>query len=169
ITCIDVYGTATSPYSPSTIIGIPAASTIPNDVGSLQYSPPEEWKSSNSVHNCTLNNSVRVTSTLNSKVSFNYTGPSIRVHTVTSPKGGVFSVFVDGFNTSSQIDTFGGEDSSLPRCYPVQFPPFVRPPPDLATRTRHTITLIYTGASPKAPPGTNVSQLEFDSFSIPEF
>jgi hypothetical protein len=50
----------------------------------------------------------------------------------------------------------------------MQFPPFAKPPPELATKSQHTITLVYTGASPKAPPGTNSSQIEFDSFAIPE-
>lgn len=92
-------------------------------------------------------------------------GPSVRIHT--SPRGGVFEVFVDGFNTSTPIDTYSPEDPLLPLCYPVQFPPFVAHPPDLAT-IDHIITLVYTGPSPRAPAGTNSSEVQFDSFAIPE-
>lgn len=90
------------------------------------------------------------------------------IHTVTSPQGGLFAVSVDGFNTTDIIDTFAGKGSSLPLCYPVQFPPFTKPPPDLALKNNHSITLTHIGPSPKAPSGTT-SSVAFDSFSLPEF
>jgi hypothetical protein len=96
-------------------------------------------------------------------------GTSVRVHTVISPHGGVFSVFVDGFNTSTTIDTFLSPNSSSPLCYPAQFPPFVDPPPDLATRNDHTITLVYMGPSPQASNSSQLSEGRFDSFAIPQF
>jgi hypothetical protein len=74
---------------------------------------------------------------------------------------------VDGFNTSSTIDTFSSPDASL--CYPVQFPPFVHPPPDLATRNNHSITLVYIGPSPQASNSSHLSEVQFDSFAIPQF
>jgi hypothetical protein len=126
---------------------------------------------------------VHVTSTINSSITFNYTGgfrsritsnhtqsltgTSIRIHTLRSSRGGVFAVFVDGFNTTSTIDTFTNE-STLSPCYPVQFPPFIMAPPTLAATDRHSITLTYTGPSPKAPNGS-ASEVQFDSFSIPQF
>jgi hypothetical protein len=76
-------------------------------------------------------------------------------------------VFVDGFNTTSTIDTFSN-DSSLPLCYPVQFPPFVEAPPDQAATDHHSITLVYTGSSPNAPNGSS-SEIQFESFAIPDF
>jgi hypothetical protein len=92
------------------------------------------------------------------------------IHTVTSPLGGVFSVSVDGFDTKDIIDTFSGGDSSFPLCYPVQFPPFHRPPPDLALQNNHSIKLTYTGPSLKAPKnGTTSTNVQFDSFAIPIF
>jgi hypothetical protein len=90
------------------------------------------------------------------------------VHTVTSSQGGVFAVFVDGFNTTSTIDTFSDNDT-LPLCYPVQFPPFRIPPPTLASQNQHSIMLLYEGPSPKAPNGTVSSNMQFDAFAIPEF
>jgi len=90
------------------------------------------------------------------------------IHTVTSPQGGVFAVFVDGFNTTDVIDTFAGPNSSLPLCYPVQFPPFLQLPPTQASKNNHSITLIYTGPSPNAPNGTAESSGQFDSFAIPD-
>lgn len=93
-------------------------------------------------------------------------GPSVRVHTVTSPRGGVFAIFVDGFNTTSTIDTFSS-DSTLPLCYPFQFPPFISAPRDLASRNNHSITLMYVGSSPNAPNGS-ISEVQFDTFAIPD-
>lgn len=91
------------------------------------------------------------------------------VRTVSSSSGGVFTVFVDGVNTTNLVDTFSGPgDLSLPTCYPVQFPPFITTPPGYANRTNHNLTLIYTGVSELAPEGTNTSFVQFDSFAIPD-
>ncbi|PPQ90179.1 hypothetical protein CVT25_013311 [Psilocybe cyanescens] len=89
------------------------------------------------------------------------------INTITSPKGGVFSVLVDGFDTGSTIDTFVGPgDLFMPTCYPVQIPPFGTTPPDFGSRNDHTVSLIYIGASSDAPEGTE-SNIQFDSFAIP--
>ncbi|KAF8961638.1 hypothetical protein BDZ97DRAFT_1193405 [Flammula alnicola] len=91
------------------------------------------------------------------------------VNVVTSPNGGVFGVLVDGFNTTSTIDTFSGPGTeSLPVCYPYQVPPFAAIPPGYQSRSNHTLTLVYVGPSSSAPQGTNTSIVQFDSFSIPE-
>lgn len=90
------------------------------------------------------------------------------VHTVTSPDGGVFALIVDGFNTSSLIDTYGGPGSSgRPTCYPLQFPPFINTPPGYENLTNHTLTLVFVGVSDVAPNGTTTSSGQFDSFAIP--
>ena len=99
-----------------------------------------------------------------------YEGPSIMVRTITSPNGGIFSVWIDGYNTSSNIDTFSHQgNTSLPICYPLQFPPFAVTPPGYENRTNHTIALIYTGPSINSPEGTTATTAEFDSFAIPDF
>jgi hypothetical protein len=85
---------------------------------------------------------------------------------VTSPHGGVFAVFLDDFNTTSTIDTFSDNNTQLPLCYPVQFPPVFVPPPDLGSHNNHSITLVYTGPSPNAPNRTS-SNVQFDLFAIP--
>jgi len=87
------------------------------------------------------------------------------VHTVTSPNGGVFSVWLDGFNTTTNIDTSSQRGGySLPLCYPLQFPPFLVTPPGFETHTNHTLMLVYIGPSPDS---TN-STVQFDSFAIPD-
>ena len=90
------------------------------------------------------------------------------IHTVTSSQGGVFSIFVDDFNTTDVIDTFSGSNSPMPLCYPVQFPPFLVPPPTLASQNNHLIELIYSGPSPNAPSGTTEHSGQFDAFAIPD-
>lgn len=93
------------------------------------------------------------------------------IHVVTSPHGGVFSVFVDGFDTASTIDTctFSANNTQRPLCYPAQFPPFVVSPPSLGSQNHHSITLIYMGPSPYALNDTTPSNVQFDSFGIPDF
>jgi hypothetical protein len=88
---------------------------------------------------------------------------------VTSPRGGVFYVFIDGFNTSTTIDTYSGGDEQLPQCIPFQFPPVAHPPSDMGARNEHTITLVYTRHSSRAPHGTNSSEVQIDTFAIPIF
>jgi len=91
------------------------------------------------------------------------------VHTVTSENGGVFSVIIDNFNTTTLIDTYSGPgDAALPTCYPRQFPGFIRTPPGYANGTSHTISLVYIGPSMDSPPNT-ASTVQFDTFSIPDF
>lgn len=92
-------------------------------------------------------------------------GPSILVHVVKSPQGGVFSMFVDDFLIEDPIDTFNA-DGEL--CYPLQFPPFAAPPPGYGERDNHSITLVHIGPSKKAPNGTTSSTVVFDAFAIPQ-
>jgi len=95
-------------------------------------------------------------------------GPSIRIHTVTSPTGGIFSVWIDGVDTNNTIDTFSVQgNQKFPVCFPVQFPPFSTTPPGFETHSNHTIKLVYVGTSKFAPAGTNTSNFQFDSFAIP--
>jgi len=97
-------------------------------------------------------------------------GPSIMVHTVTSSSGGLFSVWIDGVDTNSTIDTFSAHGNQIfPVCYPVQFPPFVITPPGFESHSDHTIKLVYVGTSKFSPAGTNTSNFQFDSFAIPTF
>lgn len=169
LSCIDAYGNATAPY-PSTISQVtPPGTLISSNAPSIVYSPEDAWSSPSVTPNCTVSGTSRVTSMVNASISFNYTGTSIRVHTVTSPRGGLFSVIVDGFNTSTMIDTYSGGDNQLPQCFPFQFPPFAHPPPDMGARNEHSITLVYTGPSSRAPNGTTSSEVQFDTFAIPIF
>ena len=92
------------------------------------------------------------------------------VRTVTSSTGGVFSVWVDGVDTDSPIDTFFVHgNQAFPVCYPVQFPPFAITPPGFESHSNHTIKLVYVGPSKFAPAGTNTGNFQFDSFAIPNF
>ncbi len=91
------------------------------------------------------------------------------IRTVTSSQGGVFSILVDDFNTTAVIDTYSGPDQPLPLCYPMQFPPFIVPPPTLALQNNHTIKLVYMGPSPNAPSNSTGDNGQFDSFAIPTF
>jgi hypothetical protein len=95
------------------------------------------------------------------------------IHTVTSSNGGVFSVLVDGFNTTSTIDTHSGGNQNLPLCMPNQFPPLQIMPPAWAaandTEMQHTITLVYVGISPNANSTNETTSVQFDSFAVPVF
>jgi hypothetical protein len=92
------------------------------------------------------------------------------VNTVTSSHGGVFSVILDGLNTTTTIDTYSGGQIILPQCMPSQFPPLRMVPPTLANETEHTLKLVYIGASPNAgsETGTEIN-IQFDSFALPIF
>lgn len=91
------------------------------------------------------------------------------VHTVPSLNGGIFSVLVDGFNTTNVVDTYSERTNlSAPACYPLQFPPFIITPPDYQDHNNHTLTLVYIGPSPYAPAGANNTFVQFDSFAIPD-
>ncbi|TFK31303.1 hypothetical protein BDQ12DRAFT_765789, partial [Crucibulum laeve] len=169
VSCIDAYGTTGSSY-PSTATGlVPSATSIAIDDQRIRYSPQDAWNNSTSVSNCTAEKMLRVTDVFNATISFDYVGPSIMVHTITSSQGGIFSVLVDGFNTTNIIDTYSGGNTTLPVCYPAQFPPFIKPPPTLGIQNNHTITLVYSGPSPSAPNQTNSSSIQFASFAIPDF
>jgi hypothetical protein len=92
------------------------------------------------------------------------------VHTVTSSFGGVFSVILDGLNTTTTIDTYSGGQLVLPQCMPSQFPPLNMVPPTLVNETEHTITLVYIGASPNTGSGNDTEiNIQFDSFALPIF
>ncbi|PPQ98276.1 hypothetical protein CVT26_013520 [Gymnopilus dilepis] len=159
------------PAYPSATTGVvPTATPIPNSNSAIVYFPSDAWNKSKISPNCSQSQSVYVTQTVNATVSFNYTGPSIVVNTISSHNGGLFSVLVDGFNTTSAIDTntaIGG-NVSLPTCYPIQFPPFVITPPNYQSRTNHTIELVFIGSAPTPAQGTTASVGQFDSFAIPD-
>jgi hypothetical protein len=105
-------------------------------------------------------------------------GPAIMIRTIPSKTGGVFSLIIDGFNTTSVIDTYV-HNASTPddargeslnsSCYRVhQFPPMNIVPPGYENRETHTISLVYVGAGLfllGADP-RNLS-VEFDSFALP--
>jgi hypothetical protein len=100
------------------------------------------------------------------------------VRTIPSKTGGAFSVFIDGFNTSTKIDTYDGNASTWEEaqgeslntsCYRVrQFPPVVLVPPGYESRETHAVSLVYVGAGEKllgtAPQDLSV---QFDSFALP--
>ncbi|KAF8961643.1 hypothetical protein BDZ97DRAFT_1663946, partial [Flammula alnicola] len=166
--CVDALGKTATPFPSATTGLIPSSTLIPSSDHGVIYSPSDAWNISNIDSNCTQSKSLHVTDTANATVSFTYTNLSIMVNVVNSPNGGVFSVLVDGFNTTSTIDTFSGSES-LPACYPLQFPPFHAIPPGYQSQSNHTLTLVYVGPSPSAPQGSeNTSIVLFDSFSIPE-
>ncbi|KJA21290.1 hypothetical protein HYPSUDRAFT_739261 [Hypholoma sublateritium FD-334 SS-4] len=111
VSCINTYGTTASAFPSATQGFIPAATAVPNSNADIIFDPPEAWNSSAPSPSCSSSDGeeqLRVTSTLNATISFNYTGPSIMIHTVTSSQGGVFSLLVDDFNTTDIIDTFSG-------------------------------------------------------------
>ncbi|KDR70685.1 hypothetical protein GALMADRAFT_1349893 [Galerina marginata CBS 339.88] len=169
VLCIDAYGTTASSIPSATTGLVPSSTPILGSNNSITYSPAEAWGTSKSDSNCSTSDTIRTTSTINASIVVNYPGPSLMVHTVSSPKGGVFSVWVDGFDTSLTVDTFSGPgNESLPRCYPVQIPPFAAVPPGYHTRENHTVTLVFIGQSPDAPAGTNKSLFQFDAFAIPD-
>lgn len=169
VSCINELGTTASALPSATTGLIPSSTPVLESNSAIVYNPPDAWVTSNSDSDCTTSTSLRSTDTLNATISFNYTGPSIMVHVVTSSSGGVFWVIVDGFNTSSYVDTYSGPglNSSRPVCYPNQFPPFVSTPPGYQSDTNHSLTLVYTGNSKSAPEGTT-SSVQFDSFAIPD-
>ncbi|KAF8804303.1 hypothetical protein BYT27DRAFT_6700878 [Phlegmacium glaucopus] len=170
IQCINALGT-TAPAIPSATTGlIPSVTPILGSNAGITYSPASAWNTSTTDFSCTNSKSLHVSDTINATISFNYTGPSIMIYTVTSSNGGVFSVLADGFNTTSTINTFSGfvENQTLPSCYPLQFPPFAATPPGYQSRENHIITLVHIGPSPNAPKGTHTSIVQFDSLAIPD-
>ncbi|RXW14211.1 hypothetical protein EST38_g11642 [Candolleomyces aberdarensis] len=100
------------------------------------------------------------------------------IRTIPSKTGGVFSLVIDGFNTTSYIDTYI-PDPSTPEeargeslnssCYRVhQFPPMNIVPPGYESRETHMISLVYIGAGPLllGSDPRNLS-VQFDSFAMP--
>jgi len=169
--CIDVHGT-TSPSLPSATSGaIPSASSIPGNDSRIIYAPSDAWNISNTDTNCKRSNFLYTTDTINASISFSYFGPSIEVHTVTAPNGGVFSIAVDGFNTSSTIDTFSGPGQPLPLCYPNRFPPMAITPTGFSSQKDHTITLVFIGPSVNAPANSSTVKSigQVNLFAIPSF
>ncbi|KAF9557528.1 hypothetical protein CPC08DRAFT_668612 [Agrocybe pediades] len=170
VQCVNALGTTASAIPSGTTGVIPSATPITAADPSIVYSPPTgAWSTADSPGNCAISSSVRVTQTVNASISFNYTGTSIMIHTITSTTGGSFSLIVDGFNTTSSVDTLAGIPDSdvLPTCYPNQYPPFVITPPGYATRKTHSITLVYTGPAPHYT-ASDVTNIQFDGFSVPD-
>jgi hypothetical protein len=99
-----------------------------------------------------------------------FKGPSIEINVVNAPNGGVFSIVVDGFNTSSTIDTFVGTvDDGVPLCSTYQFPPFAITPPEFSSQQDHTITLVFIGRSGDVPANISTIIGQFHSFAMPDF
>jgi hypothetical protein len=82
---------------------------------------------------------------------------------------------VDGFNTTSVIDTYADSDNDGAAvntvCFPYRFPPLSIAPTNYGSRNDHTITLVFIGPSPDAGPLFNASQAvgSINGFAIPEF
>jgi hypothetical protein len=97
------------------------------------------------------------------------------VRTIPSRTGGRFSLIIDGFNTTTFLDTYdpiagdaraGNLNNS---CYRVrQYPPMVIVPVGYETRESHTVSLVYVGAGENLL-GTDPGNLsvQFDSFALP--
>ncbi|KAJ7589664.1 hypothetical protein C8J56DRAFT_939214 [Mycena floridula] len=171
VSCIDAHGTTVTSFPTGTTGLIPAPSTIAVDDPNIILLPLEAWNQSNVVPSCSSSSTLRISSTINSSISYNYTGSSIMIKTVTSPQGGMFVVLVDGFNTTNVIDTYStgtDKDFDPPTCLSVQFPPFDETPPDFELRNQHSIELLYIGSASQAPNGsTTQSNIQFDTFAAP--
>jgi hypothetical protein len=152
---------------------LPAVPALFNS-SDVTFEPNDAWVASNIDANCTTNDLTYTTSLINSTVSFNYSGPSVEIHIISSPFGGIFSIVVDGFNTTSVIDTYADSDNDGAAtntvCFPFRFPPFAITPTDYGSRNDHTISLVFVGQSPDAGPLFNASQAvgRINGFAIPE-
>ncbi|KAG2018656.1 hypothetical protein CC2G_008069 [Coprinopsis cinerea AmutBmut pab1-1] len=176
VKCVDVMGVTVPAYPSATsvMIDTPPASAVPGTEPVISYSPTEAWNTTEANLSCrTKASTLHVTDVINATVSFNYSGPSVIVHTVKSSRGGLFAVFIDGFNTTSTIDTYRpplDDPTEDPECFTVQFPPMRVLPPGFDSRTEHTISLVYQGPSSKPDDGpVDGSFVQFDSFSVPIF
>lgn len=104
---------------------------------------------------------------------FFHSGLSVEVDVLTSFNGGIFSIIIDGFNTTSTIDTYAGNPTdnatTFPLCYPNRFPPMGLIPQQYFSKGSHTISLVFIGPSPNAQ-SPNSSQVmgQFVGFSIPD-
>ncbi|KDR72368.1 hypothetical protein GALMADRAFT_159047 [Galerina marginata CBS 339.88] len=169
VECVDALGTTASSFPSATTGLIPSATPVLSSDIAIVYDPPQAWNVSDTEVNCTTSKSWHITDSVNATISYNYTGPSIMVHTGTSSIGGAFWVLADGFNTTSTIDTYSGPGNlTLPVCYPIQFPPFAVTPPGYESRMNHTLTLVFSGPSSDTPSGTNGSNFLFNGFAIPD-
>ncbi|KAJ2933372.1 hypothetical protein H1R20_g3726, partial [Candolleomyces eurysporus] len=168
------------------LTAIPAPAPSDNSIGQISFTPSDAWTTvslDESELNSTCGGSLspyrRVTNVLNATVSFNYTGPSFMVRTIPSRTGGRFSLIVDGFNTTTFMDTYD-PDASSPEdargrnlnnsCYRVrQYPPMVIVPVGYENRETHSVSLVYIGAGRNVSMGTDPRSLsvQFDSFALP--
>ncbi|KDR77572.1 hypothetical protein GALMADRAFT_65596, partial [Galerina marginata CBS 339.88] len=169
IQCVDSLGTTASSYPSATTGIVPSATPILASDSRILYAPSEAWNQSTTDVNCTSSNLVYTTDTVNATISFNYSGPSIEIGVLNALNGGMFSVVVDGFNTTSTIDTYIGPGADqLPMCIPYQFPPFAVTPPHFSSEENHTITLVFIGPSTDAPTNVNMSIGQFNRLAIPD-
>jgi len=165
--CIDAYGVTGTPYPSATSNTFtPIETPVSNSGAGVVFSPADAWNATTSTESCSKSKTVYSTSTINATVTFNYTGPSIMVHTFFTKSGGVFNITVDGYPTGSNVDTATRDDISVPVCYPNQYPPFHSPPSDYDKRDMHTITLTYVGST---DPDVAATGAVFDAFAIPFF
>ena len=74
LSCIDAYGSMAAPYPSATTGIIPAASSVVTSDPSLVFNPETAWNQSFNVPSCSESGTMRVTSTINSSVSYVYTG-----------------------------------------------------------------------------------------------
>ena len=88
------------------------------------------------------------------------------IHTVQSPQGGMFGMIMDGTLLEDIIDKFNADGEA---CSPIQYPPFMQPPPNFGSRNTHSVTLFYKGPSSSAPNGTVTNGAAFDAFAIPSY
>ncbi|EAU82329.2 hypothetical protein CC1G_06639 [Coprinopsis cinerea okayama7 len=176
IQCVDAMGVTVPAYPTATSIEKPPASAVPITDPAITFSREGAWNEtglSDDLGCSTLSNTLRVTDVIGASVNFTFSG-NVIVHTVSHPRGGVFAVFIDGFNTSSIIDTYIGPtsvDPEGPVCRALQFPPFLVLPPGFEHRTEHTISLVYQGYYtenvPDRPSDGHFAQ--FDAFEVPIF
>ncbi|KAJ7461411.1 hypothetical protein B0H11DRAFT_1736152 [Mycena galericulata] len=170
ISCIDAVGVTATSYPSTATAFLPVSTPVTTESNNVVFSPSTAWKNTTDPPSCSSSSAIWTTSQLNASISFNFSGPSVMVHMVTSSDGGVFSVILDGLNTTTTIDTYSGGQLVLPQCMPSQFPPLRMVPPTLANETEHTITLVYIGASPNAGNETGTkTNIQFDSFALPIF
>ena len=185
--CIDAIGTTSAAIPSSTSLAfIPAISAVAKDDATLKFDPQQAWDSTPVTAGiCGSSDVLRSAETINSSVSFNYSGtcisssrtntnlnpafqgPSILISARSSPNGGVFSVIIDGTQIKDTIDTFSAGEV---QCMHRAFPPFRLPGvPGFGSRNNHTITLVHRGPSSLAPNGTVSSIVQFYSFAVPQF
>jgi hypothetical protein len=90
-------------------------------------------------------------------------GTGIAIHTVPSPLGGLYSISIDD-DQEQQLDSY---DPSVSIDSPVCSAPFSQQ--NLNPGLPHTVEIWVLGASPLAPPGAPIGQLDFDAFVYVHF